>query len=110
MDITQLQKSIKVIGQSYRGASYPQFDPKAINESRIPDTMRFKDYDVELEGNTIHIYYKTQEPYTNSQLSDFKREFKRAIEVLRDGLTGFRIHCKVYDRDGVGEDTFNLQY
>ena len=44
----------------YRGAPQPPFNPKAINESRFDDDMRFKEYEWKEEDGDIVLYWTSQ--------------------------------------------------
>lgn len=77
-----MKEAPHVIGPEYRGAPYPPFEEKAINESHLPDNMRIKEYSAEehrFEG-------LTQEPFTNTDFNSFVKEIRRAYKAV--GITG----------------------
>lgn len=77
-----MMKPVHVICPEYRGAPQPAFDPLKINESRIPDNMRFKEYDYgSADDGTLSLQWETQEPYTNNDISVFLAEIHRAFEA-----------------------------
>ena len=67
-----------VNGPKYRGAPQPEFNPAMVNESAYPDNMRFKQFDCDVKGDEIYIWYLTQEPFTDA------REIERCIDFLYD--------------------------
>lgn len=81
-------KEIEVLCPEYRGAPQPEFDPMKINESRIPDNMRFKEYEYSQgcicgrpAGESIGLMWETQESYTVNDLAAFIAELRRAFEA-----------------------------
>ena len=74
---------IDVASPEYRGAPAPKFNPKAINEPRIPDGMRYKEYtwseDEYVDGGVI-LDWVTQETYTPEDREVFKAEVTRALK------------------------------
>lgn len=77
-----MKKAPDVIGPEYRGAPYPPFEEKAINESHFPDNMRFKEYSAKEHRFEI----LTQEPFTNTDFNAFVKEIRRAYKAV--GITG----------------------
>lgn len=73
-----------VNGPSHRGAPQPRFNPARVNESAYADNMRFKQFDCEVKGDEIHIWYLTQEPFTDAEAKDCAREIERCIDFLYD--------------------------
>lgn len=74
---------IDVAAPEYRGAPAPKFDPKAINEPRIPDGMRCKEYtwsEDEFTDGGVILDWVTQETYTPEDREVFKAEVKRALK------------------------------
>ncbi len=66
---------IDVASPEYRGAPAPKFDPKAINEPRIPDGMRYKEYtwsEDEFTDGGVILDWVTQETYTPEDREVFK--------------------------------------
>lgn len=72
---------IDVAAPEYRGAPAPKFNPKAINEPRIPDGMRYKEYTWSEEGDGVILDWVTQETYTPEDREVFKAEVKRALKA-----------------------------
>lgn len=95
-------KAIGAIGPEFRGAEYPEFDPLKINESRIPDCMRFKEYEYVDCGSVDHLrlVWTTQEPYTDEERESFLLEVRRALK--ENGCTG-QLDVEVEDRDEICE-------
>lgn len=81
-----------VVGPEYRGAPYPPFEEKAINESHLPDNMRFKHY-----SSAEHRFEGlTQEPFTAADFNAFVKEIRRAYKAV--GIAG-SITIVAKDRD-----------
>ena len=74
----------KVNGPKYRGAPQPEFNPAMVNESAYLDNMRFKQFDCDVEGDEIHIWYLTQEPFTYAEAKECAGEIERCIDFLYD--------------------------
>lgn len=91
-------KAIQAACPEYRGAPQPKFDPSKINESRIPDNMRFKEYGyAQGEGREdLTLEWETQEPYTSDDISVFLAEIRRAFEA--NHCTG-KLTVRLSDRD-----------
>ena len=71
-----------VVGPDFRGAPHPPFEEKAINESHLPDNMRFKSYYA-----TEHRFEGlTQESFTPADFNAFIKEIRRAYKAV--GITG----------------------
>lgn len=71
---------IHVAGPAYRKGPYPTYDPSAINESRIPDPCRFKEYKVCDIAGGVCLKWTTQEPFTLDEFKSFVIEVKRAFK------------------------------
>lgn len=101
--LDELVDSIKISGPAYRGAKMPEFNPNAINISEIPDNMRLKEYDKEVDGDTVKLYWVTQEPFTKEDvqvfLKEIKRAFSNAVEANRF-KSSFIVKLSVICRDG----------
>ena len=56
-------REINVAGPMYRGAPYPKFNPKKINESKFEDGLRAKRWEasINLAENTGHVVWESQE-------------------------------------------------
>lgn len=92
-----MMKEIEVLCPEYRGAPQPEFDPMRINESRIPDNMRFKEYHYgSADDSTLSLQWETQEPYTNDDIDVFLAEIRRAFEA--NHYTG-KLTVRLSDRD-----------
>lgn len=75
---------IDVAAPEYRGAPAPKFNPKVINEPRIPDGMRYKEYtwsEDEFTDGGVILDWVTQETYTPEDREAFKSEVKRALKA-----------------------------
>lgn len=75
---------IDVASPEYRGAPAPKFNPKAINEPRIPDGMRYKEYtwsEDEFTDGGVILDWVTQETYTPEDREAFKAEVERALKA-----------------------------
>lgn len=87
---------LEVAGPEMAGAPYPEWNPRAVNESAIDYDMRYK-Y-VSVEGDTIH--WCTQSRVTKGGLITLHREVARWLdEVDPDGTSTVYLH--VFDRDGL---------
>lgn len=73
-----------VNGPLYRGAPQPIFDPAKVNESFYADNMRCKQFDCEVKDDELHIWYLTQEPFTQTEALECDREIQRCIDYLYD--------------------------
>lgn len=101
--LEELVDNIKVEGPAYRGARMPEFNPNAINESEIPDNMRLKEFDCEADGNTVKIYWMTQQPFDSKDVEEFLKEIKRAFSTISrmyDYTDPFTVNLTVEARDG----------
>lgn len=101
--LEELIDNINVEAPAYRGARMPKFNPNAINESRIPDNMRFKEYDIRIEDNKVNLYWKTQEPFDSEDVKKFTKEIKRAFSTIAktyDYRDSFTVELLVETRDG----------
>ena len=98
---------IPVIGPAHLGADYPQFDPRAINESRFPRSMRFKEYGYDDVEGGIRLNYVTQEIFTEEEKKAFIEEVVRAFRV--NGCTG-KLILDVDTREFDGEHCFRTEY
>lgn len=89
---------IDVAGPKWRGAPYPKFNPKKINESRFEDDLRAKECSIELNSSK-----RSGSVFWLSQLAEDPTEFweaevKRALK--KNGLKpGSTIHVKFGSRD-----------
>ena len=93
-----MMKEIEVLCPEYRGAPQPEFDPMKINEAKLPDNMRFKEYDYnDLGHGKLELAWKTQEPYIASDVKVFLDEVQRAFEA--NGAEGLLV-VTISDRDG----------
>lgn len=91
---------INVAAPEYRGAPAPKFNPKAINEPRIPDGMRYKEYTWSEEGDGVILDWVTQETYTPEDREVFKAEVKRALKA--NGFKGkVQVNLNVRDEDDI---------
>ena len=71
---------INLAGPAYRGAPYPEFDPKKVNESKFEDDLRGKDWSIELNhskksGSVFWLSQLAKDP-TESWEAEIKRAFK----------------------------------
>lgn len=94
---------IDVAAPEYRGAPAPKFDPKAINEPRIPDGMRCKEYtwsEDEFTDGGVILDWVTQETYTPEDREVFKAEVKRALK--ENGFKGkVQVNLNVRGEDDI---------
>lgn len=94
---------IDVASPEYKGAPAPKFDPKAINEPRIPDGMRYKEYtwsDDEFTDGGVILDWVTQETYTPEDREVFKAEVKRALK--ENGFKGkVQVNLNVRGEDDI---------
>lgn len=74
---------IDVVAPEYRGAPAPKFNPKAINEPRIPDGMRYKEYAWSEDSDGVILDWVPQETYTPEDREVFKAEVERALKANR---------------------------
>lgn len=96
-------KNFGVVAPAYRGAHYPDFNPYCINEHDIPDNMRYKDYDLTVEGDKLKLKWMTQEDFDITDGNAFIREAMRALKyvALKTGYDKpFVVNLDVYCRDG----------
>ena len=89
---------IDLAGPAYRGAPYPEFDPKKVNESKFEDDLRAKKWSIELNhskksGSVFWLSQLAKDP-TESWETELKRAFKK--NGLKPGST---IHVKFGSRD-----------
>lgn len=103
----EFEKLIKVNGPAYRGAKMPAFNKLAINESKIPDNMRLKHYQVDiLDENSIQLYWQTQEPFTTEDAEKALEEIERAIKAIvkaNEYTERLSVHVTFECRDGADE-------
>ena len=82
-------REICVAGPVCRGAPYPKFDPKKINESRFEDGLRAKWYEssINLTENTGRVVWESQEDEnpTGAWEDEVMRAFKE--NGLKPGST-----------------------
>lgn len=94
---------IDVAAPEYRGAPAPKFNPKAINEPRIPDGMRYKEYtwsEDEFTDGGVILDWVTQETYTPEDREVFKAEVKRALK--ENGFKGkVQVNLNVRGEDDI---------
>ena len=91
-------REINVAGPAYRGAPYPKFNPKKINETKFEDGLRPKWYEasINLTENTGHVVWKSEEDENPTRA--WEDEVKRAFE--KNGLkSGSKIHVEFGSRD-----------
>lgn len=92
-----MMKPIHVTCPEYRGAPQPAFDPLKINEARLPDNMRFKEYNYDsASDDALSLQWETQEPYTSDDIDVFLAEIRRAFEA--NHYTG-KLTVHLSDRD-----------
>ena len=99
----------RAIGPKCAGAPYPEFDPAAINESKIPYDLRYKEYSIDFEyKNTdiskIKIDWMSQS-WDEDGLKGFKAEIERCFKHI--GYKG-DVEIHVYDRDGEEDRILNF--
>ena len=91
-------REINVAGPMYRGAPYPKFNPKKINEIKFEDGIRPKSYDarINLTENTGYVVWASQEDEnpTRAWEDEVVRAFKE--NGLKSGST---IHVEFGSRD-----------
>ena len=101
------EKLIKVNGPAHRGARMPAAVDVAINQSKMPDNMRPKHYQVDiLDENSIQLYWMTQEPFTTGDAEEALEEVKRAIKAIvraNDYTERLNVHVTFECRDGAAE-------
>ena len=101
------EKLIKVNGPAHRGARMPAAVDVAINQSKMPDNMRPKHYQVDiLDENSIQLYWMTQEPFTTDDAEKALNEVKRAIKAIvkaNDYTEHLNVHVTFECRDGADE-------
>lgn len=91
---------IDVVSPEYRGAPAPKFDPKAINEPRIPDGMRYKEYSWSEDSDGVILDWVTQEIYTPEDREAFKVEVRRALK--ENGFKGkVQVNLNVRGEDDI---------
>lgn len=84
-DLKAFANMIKVNAPASRGEPYPAFKETRINESEIPDNMRYKMWDADvIDNKTIELTWLTQEEFTPADSEIFIEEIKRAINALID--------------------------
>ena len=110
MTLQKLADSIKVTGPSHLGARMPEFNEYAINESRIPHNMRYKNWKTEVFTfgtiNEIELTWETQDPFTSKDADVLINEIERAIGCLIDRYDynePFTVVVEVIARDGKDE-------
>lgn len=91
-----MMKELDVIGPEHYAAPHPAFNPKCINESELPDNMRYKDYRMSVNGDICDINWMTQEPWDRYDMQQFVAAIRNAFR--RNGCTG-TINLTVRDRN-----------
>jgi len=92
---------------AYRGASYPKFDPAAINMSRVPDELRVKEFEYTFnEGedsidDELHVKWKSQE-WDEYGVDEVIDEMTRCLSDI--GFIG-TVYLHIFERgyEGSGE-------
>lgn len=90
-------KDIDLACPDYRGAAYPAFDEKKVNESRFEDGLRAKWWDMCITSSTTgDVTWESQED--DDPTETWEAEIKRAFKAngLKNGST---IHVKFGSRD-----------
>lgn len=86
MTFVEFLNSIEVNGPDYRGAPYPKRRPDMINEEEIPDKMRLKSLDYEMDYDSdddrAELFWRTQEDFDDHDFEIFIGEVERAINYL----------------------------
>jgi len=86
MNFYDLLQMIEVNGPDYRGAPYPKKRPDMINEEEIPDGMRLKSLDYQMDydsdENRAELFWLTQEDFDDDDFEIFIGEVERAINYL----------------------------
>jgi len=94
MTTKEIVNEFKVIAPKWRGAEYPPFEEKAVNESKIPDCMRFKEYDTNIiYPDILQIEWLTQEDFDTAQLQNFENEIRRYLKA-NEWLGEYEIQIK----------------
>ena len=92
-----MKMTIDVAGPMYRGAPYPRFNPKKINECKFEDGLRAKEWEICITSNkTGKISWESQEDEDPTEA--WENEVKRAFKAngLKNGAT---IYVKFGSRD-----------
>ena len=91
-----MTKDIDVACPVYRGAPYPRFRKKAINESKFEDGLRAKCWNATIENGVGSIDWLSQED--EDPTTTWENEVRRAFAAngLKPGST---IHVKFGSRD-----------
>jgi len=103
-DLKMFANMIRVNSPRFRGDPYPPFAETKINESNIPDNMRFKMWDSEVTSDdVIEFTWITQGEFTTEDSEMFIKEIKRAINALIDSSRfdqPFTLALEVRSRSG----------
>lgn len=95
---------IDVARSEYRGAPYPAFDPKKINESKFEDGLRAKEWETLIISDwTGEISWKSQ--VDEDPTIAWEREVKRAFAA-----NGLKIGASIYVKFGARDTGFIHEY
>lgn len=110
--LTVIANNIKVAGPSYRGDRYPEYDPLQINESKFDDTLRFKNYEITADGDTINVEWISQDiPEEFTVLDDFYKEVIRAIKTnlkKNNYKDSVEVNIHISDRYDTFDDNYQI--
>ena len=96
---------IDVAAPEYRGAPYPSFDEKCINEFKFEDGLRYKTYEAVIRDGTGHIEWLSQEE--DHSTSAWDDEIARAFKA--NGLkAGSLISVRFGSRDTGVIDEYDI--
>lgn len=106
-------------GPEYRGARIPTARRDKINAIRIPDNMRLKWFDVNIdydEDNYFDLDYTTQEEFSDEDFEVFAEEVERALNwiysksEIKDPITcHLTATCRDGEEYGYGETTITIK-
>lgn len=91
-----MMKELAVLPRPSYQSPFPPFDPKKINVSELPDTMRPKHYGISAHDDIASVDWVTQEPWSAQDRSLFIAALVNAFK--RNGCSGY-IELNVRDRD-----------
>lgn len=96
-----------VISPDFRGAPHPPYDIYSINESEIPDELRYKEWSLKFDEGNEDIYDEITLDWTSQEWCESTEilfnEVKRCFRAC--GFAG-NVSLHVHDRDGEHECSY----
>lgn len=105
-----------VNGKEHANAPTPNFDESKFNESEIPHSMRFKEWGVDVDDDTLQIDWETYGEFNRNDVEDFLKELNRYINYLLNEIGNppltidLSIHSMYADADSYTENGENFYF